>query len=286
MNKLPLFLTLVTTLLVEPVFAADIASDVRKGAGAPDYSNGGYFEVGLSANYANNPIEEGDDDEDDGGFGAGLVLAGGYRYEGFFFEASQGSFDGLNLGYHLWNNQRWSVDFLANSSTGLFTLNSRDDNFRNSNEARRNRKLEERRRLYSGLGFRLTGYFDNYILQYRLVTDTNGGDGVVSTARLGRSWQVKNWNFHGVISAQYTSAETNRSWHGVSDVEATTRFPEYDPGESVSFSAEIGVTYPLGKDWVFRSFVRYAPLSDEVKNSPLIDDDHGIVFFNSISYVF
>ncbi len=112
--KRRLYLTLVTTLLLQPVFAADIATDVRSGNGAPDNSNGGYFEIGVEAGYANDP-KVADDDE---GWGGSLSLAGGYRYKGLFIEASQGTFDGLNLGYNLWNNQHWSVDLLAASLNG------------------------------------------------------------------------------------------------------------------------------------------------------------------------
>lgn len=280
--KRRLFLTLVTTLQVQSVFAADIASDVRSGNGAPDNSNGGYFEIGVEAGYANDP-KAADDDE---GWGGSLSLAGGYRYKGLFIEASQGTFDGLNLGYNLWNNPHWSVDLLASSFNGSIDTANADKIDSSLTEAQRNSELIDRDTFYSGAGMRLTGYYDDYILQYRLVTDTHGGNGVVSTARLGRSWQVKNWNFHGVISAQYTSATTNRYWYGISATEATTRFPEYDPDASVSFNVEVGVTYPLGKDWVLRSFARYGLLSSEAKNSPLTDDDDWVLFVNSISYVF
>lgn len=278
-----LFLTLVTALLTEQVFAADIATDVRSGKGVPDNSNGGYFEIGPSASYgANSRV----DDDDDEGYGIGVELGGAYRYKGFFIELSQGTFDGLNLGYNFWNNQHWSVDLLASSFNGSIDTDNADRIDSRLTEAQRDAELVDRDTFYSGAGIRVTGYYGDYILQYRLITDTHGGNGVVSTARLGKSWQVKNWNFHGIVNAQYTSATTNRYWFGIDAEEATTRFPEHDPNASVSFSAEVGVTYPLGKDWVFRSFARYGLLSDDAKDSPLTDDDHWALFVNSISYVF
>ncbi|MGI9295452.1 MAG: MipA/OmpV family protein [Pseudomonadales bacterium] len=283
MKRILLFLMLVTTLLVDPAIAADIASDVRSGGGVPDTSDGGYFEIGVAAGYLANPRVNDDDDE---GWEVGLSLAGGYRYKGFFVEASQGTFDGLNLGYNLWNNKHWSVDLLASSLNGDIDTDNADRIDNRLTEAQRDKELIDRDTFYSGAGIRLTGYYDDYILQYRFVTDTHGGNGVTSTARLGKSWQVKNWNFHGVVSAEYTSATTNRYWLGISAAEATTRFPEYDPGASVSFNAEVGVTYPLSKDWVFRSFARFGLLPDEQKNSPLADDDQWVLFLNSISYVF
>lgn len=273
-----------TVLLLKPVFAADIATDVRSGNGVPDSSNGGYFEIGATTGYLTSPRVI--DDDDDEGWGVGISLAGAYRYKGFFVEASQGTFDGLNLGYNFWNGQHWSADLLASSFNGILDTDNADTIDGRLTEAQRNSELIDQDSFYSGAGIRLTGYYGDYILQYRLVTDTHGGNGVTSTGRLGKSWQVKNWNFHGVVSAEYTSATTNRYWLGVGAAEATTRFPEYDPGASFSFNAEVGVTYPLGKDWVFRSFARYGLLSDEAKDSPLTDDDHWVLFVNSISYVF
>lgn len=281
--KYILRLTLLATALVQPAFAADIATDVRAGSGAPDSSNGGYFELGPSATYGSNPRVN---DSDEEGFNLSIELGGSYRYKGVFVEASQGSFDGLNLGYNFWNNQHWALDVLAFSISGSFDSKNVDRIDTSLTEAQRDSELEDRNTFYSGAGIRVTGYYADYILQYRLVTDTHGGNGVLSTARLGKSWQLKNWNFHGIVSAQYNSATSNRYWFGVNAEEATTRFPEYEPGTSVSFSAEVGVTYPLGKDWVLRSYARYGVLSSEAKNSPLTDDDHWALFVNSISYVF
>lgn len=274
---------LLAMLLMKPGFAADIATDVRSGNGVPDNSNGGYFEIGLAGGYLASPRVNDDDDE---GWDAGLSLAGGYRYKGFFIEASQGTFDGLNLGYNLWNNRHWSVDLLAASLNGDIDTDNPDKIDSRFTEAQRDSEIIDRDTFYSGAGVRLTGYYGDYIFQYRLVTDTHGGNGVTSTARLGKSWQVKNWNFHGVASVEYNSATSNRYWLGISAAEATTRFPEYDPGSSVSFNAEVGVTYPLGKDWVFRSFARFGVLPDEQKDSPLADDEKWLLFYNSISYVF
>lgn len=277
-------LILATIVLLQPVSAADIATDVRSGGGVPDYSNGGYFEIGVAGGYlASARITKDDEDE---GWQAGLTLAGGYRYRGFFLEASEGTADGLNLGYNLWNSQHWSLDLLAASLNGDIDTDNQDKIDSRFTEEQRNAEIIDRDTFYNGAGVRVTGYCNDYILQYRLVTDTHSGNGVTSTARLGKSWQIKNWNFHGVISVEYHSATSNRYWLGISATEATSRFPEYDPGSSVSANAELGVTYPVGKDWVFRSFARFGTLPQEQKNSPLVDDDKWLLFYNSISYVF
>ncbi len=97
-----------TMLLTGPVFAADIATDVRSG-------------IGVAAGYLTSPRVI-----DDEGWEVGLSLAGGYRYKGFFVEASQGTFDGLNLGYNFWNNQHWTADLLASSFNGTLDTDNAD----------------------------------------------------------------------------------------------------------------------------------------------------------------
>ncbi len=263
------------------VIAGDIASDVRNGGSTQD-SEGGYLELGVSLSYLKGP----DVDDNDEGLVVDVAAGGSYRYRGFFIEAFQTTSDGVSIGYRLWDNERWSFDLLASSMFGLFTDDEDDNNLSRLSEARRNQKLVDQDTFYNGVGLRATGYFGDYVFQYRLVTDIHDGNGVISTARLGRSWQIKNWNLHSIISAQYTSAETNNYWYGISDDEATQRFPAYSLGSTISFSAEIGATYPLSEHWVYRSFIRYTDLTSEVSRSPLADSNNTTTVITSISYVF
>jgi outer membrane protein len=65
-------------------------------------------------------------------------------------------------------------------------------------------------------------------------------------------------------------------------------FPEYHPESSIDYSAEVGLTYPLSENLVFRTTTGLRTPVDEMKASPLIKDaGKTSVFFNtSISYVF
>lgn len=276
----------IALLFIGNAHAADIASEVRSGTNGPNNADGGYLEFGvdlkLRANNEGAIIK------------AGPLLAGAYRYRGFFFEALTpgaqlpgGPIGGVTLGYNLWHNDQWAVDLLGASSTWGLSLDRIVKDVPDSQNTARDRAVWQRNSFYNGAGLRVTGYFGDTIFQYRLVSDTHGGKGITSSARLGYSQQVKNWNFHGVLSANYTSQKTGQYWFGVSDEEATTRFPQYDVDTStISYSAEIGATYPVRENVVFRSTARYTELADAITRSPIVEGEASVRWDTSLSYVF
>lgn len=268
------------------VHAADIASDVRTGSGGYDNSNGGYFELGVGQYlFANSDAAHSY---------SNILLAGAYRYQGFFFEAIRpgisldGSHaNGLSLGVNLWGNDRWVVDFLGVSTTQKLSTRVSKIDFSESEDPERDREVNSRDSIYLGSGIRLTGYLGNTLLQFRLSDDIYKGRGITGAARIGYSQQVKNWNFHGILSAEYTSRETGQYWYGVSADEASTLFPQYDIHSSTtSYLIEIGATYPVLENVVFRSAASYSLLDDEVAKSPLQEGDHRVQWNTSLSYVF
>lgn len=264
--------------------AADVATDAAAASGAHDNSDGGYFEFGIGLNARANKLS------------STIVLAGAYRYRGLFFEAfnpfvgvAKGRFEvgGLTLGLNLWHNDHWSVDLLGARTSSSFRTSNRNVDELNSPEPDREKAVLDRDTFYSGAGIRLTGYFGNTIFQYRLVNDTHGGNGVLSSATLGYSRQFRNWNLHSRLSAHYLSKETGQYWFGISEDEASTRFPQFDMGSSaITYSAEIGATYPVRINVVFRSVVRHTESSDEIKKSPLHDGNFGLNWSTTLSYVF
>ncbi len=281
--KVTLSTLVVFTSICSPlVLAGDIAQDIRTGSEL-ERENGGYFGVGLSVAHVDGGRIFSDDDEADAYLG--ISLGGTYYYNGLFIEASQGTSDGLNIGYNFLNKGNWSVDFIALSFQGRLETED-DDREKSLNENERNDAMLERNTFYNGAGIRATANFDDYIFQYRLVTDIHGGNGIVSTARIGRSWQIQNWNLHSILSMEYSSSETNSYLYGVTEQEATSRFAEYDLGSSLKYSGEVGVTYPLSEHTVFTSFVRYTDLPQEIEDSPLMKDGNETLFVTSISYIF
>jgi len=268
------------------VYAAEIARDVQAGTGDYRNKNGGYFEFGVGLNLLANTeaiVMKND-----------FLLAGAYRYRRFFVEAispgislDDGTIGGLTLGVNIWRDERWAIDLLGANTTQRPASRISKIDYSNSDDPEKDRDVFERDSFYSGAGVRLTGYFGNTILQFRVVDDVYKNNGITSSARIGYSRQVKNWNYHGVVSAAHASRETGQYWYGVSAEEASSLLPQYDVSSPViSYSAELGATYPVRENVVFRSTARYTQFDDAVTDSPLQEGDFRLRWNSSLSYVF
>lgn len=260
--------------------ASDIASSVSGVANR--FDDGGNFELGLSV-YGINQVDVRQTDA--GTAQLSLLVSGMYQYKGLFIEMIHQSQDGVNLGINLWSSEDWSLELLLANLQGSWSRPDIDP--RTLDEAGRNAYLLSEDSLYIGAGFRATRYWgDNYVFQYRLVSDYYDDQGIQSSARLGKSWQVRNWNFHLLGSIGYSSATLNRYLFGVSKEEATERFPEYRPSSSFNYGVELGVAYPLSESLVFRAMYRLNLLFSEVTDSPFNQAGYTSYFNASISYVF
>lgn len=270
-------------VLSMPSSADDIAADVKTGGGSQ--KNGGYFELGLLGGYVYTPYNfKANTDLD--GYTLSFDVSGVYRKNGFFAEAVFATQDGINLGYNLWQNDSYSVDFLAASLSGFYNIDFEGLDEPQDTEEARNEDLYERHTLYTGTGIRFTSYIDEYVLQYRLVTDTFDNNGVMSTLRVGRAWQYRNWNFHGIVSAVYTSRATNQYRYGVDESEATTANPTFYPEASLSYSVMLGMTRPLSEKWILRGIAGWEHTPDEIKDSNFVDNHDRILAGISIVRVF
>jgi len=101
------------------------------------------------------------------------------------------------------------------------------------------------------IGGRLSGYLGDNMEQFTVNQRATGDhDGTTVSALIGRNWQVGDWNFHGIVGAEYASEKLNDYYVGVSEGQAvSTRFDAYEAGARLSFSAEVGVTYSFAEDW-------------------------------------
>lgn len=276
MNKLTT-MALMTVVLAQPLQAADIASEVRSGDNGPDTGDGGFLEVGVAAGLWTNPLVV---DRHQASYG--VILAGEYRYKGLFIESISGSADGLNLGYKLWNNRQWTVDLIGVNATSGST-NEVDPHL---GDTARTVWLLDRHVALTGAGFRVTRHFDDYVFQFRALNDIYNNRGNYGTARLGRSWQYRNWNFHTLAGVEYLDSRFSQHVYGISAREATRSLPQYSPGSIFAAEAEVGVTYPVTEHWVFRATVRHTFFPNAVADSPLFDKNSASSFATSFSYVF
>ena len=118
--------------------ASDIVSSVRDGR-KPISESYKTFELGIGLGYLDNAYIRTQDTYNN--WVAELNLAGEFKYKRFFFEAAQGTQDGLNLGYSVWSNDRWALDFLAASISGTIGDINIDDIDGDDEAARNDRTL-------------------------------------------------------------------------------------------------------------------------------------------------
>lgn len=272
LNYLAILLLSFFPIIPLAVTAADIARDVRTGETAPQSSDGGYFEIGGGLGVFTSPIK-GEDD----GIGVQLFLAGQYQWRGFFIESIDGSSTDLSVGYNALNTQHWSFDVIGSS------LNN-DIVGSDNNELK---GLSERNGDFL-LGVRATGYFNNHILQLQLLDGvTNAHDGVIATIEAGRSWQVRNWNYHALLGWRYHEKQVVDYYLGISPEEAiATSLPEYNARAGSFLTTEIGATYPMSEHWVFRGTAAAVHLTDNLSASPIISNKNSGGLFATFSYVF
>ena len=252
-------------------YAGDIAYELRNNAKVEDY-----FEIGLGAHSYSGPSRTETDGNETGFHG---VINGSYNWKGFFVESYNESTTPFVVGYNAFENDNWSFDItLAPNHIGFDE--SDDDRYIGLDE----------RDTDVMLGGRIIGRFGANIVQFNAQHDISGNHkGHSLSAQFGRNLQYGDWNFHGLVGAHYSDSNVNDYYNGVTALEAQrTDYIAYDAGSILNLSAEVGVTYPINENWVFRTTARYVDIDDDIIDSPLfLDDSNQVTGINtSLTYVF
>jgi len=290
-SALPLVAIIFTSATFSSIsYANDITHSVRSDAEQAG-STENYFELGILYTQGSGPSFIGGRNTNSALNGYysryGLIINGSYSWNNLFVENYSESGHGLVFGYSAFNNDNWSFDLIA--TTEWLKQSSFENNglFGYINNKDYGKKFT--------VGGRLIGYWGDNIVQFTVNQDATGDhNGTTVSAQIGRNWQVRNWNFHGIFGAEYASAKLNDYYVGVSEVRAAhlsnffEGFTAYNAGASVSFSTELGVTYPISEDWVFRLTARAATIADELTDSPyyVTKDPVATSVRTSLSYVF
>jgi outer membrane scaffolding protein for murein synthesis (MipA/OmpV family) len=254
--------------------AADIARTLRTNSqdnNDPD----NFLEVGVGAGaYVGSSMS----DEDGKGAGLGVNLSASYNWKGFFIDVFAETGEPVVIGYNAFNNDVWSFDVIL-GTTGDGVSEDTDDRLIGITK----------RKSSSMLGGRLTGYFGKNILQVSLKHDVKGrSKGTVASALLGRNWQVRNWNFHGLMGLYLSDAKFNDYYLGVTEEEsAVTGLETYDGETSLTFNSSLGVTYPISENWIYRATVGFGSNFGQ-NDSSLFEKKRNFYtsIGTSISYVF
>lgn len=254
--------------------SADIAHTLR--ANTQDNNDpDNFIEIGLGASLG---IGSSLIDEKAKGLGLFINLSSSYNWNGFFIDLGSETAEPLVIGYNLHNSDKWSFDLVLGTTEGGVSEDT-DDRFIGI----------MKRQSSTMVGARLTGYFGKNILQVSLKRDVRGiSDGTVATALLGRNWQYRNWNFHGLIGLNISDSKYNDYYLGVSEEESVlTGIESYDGKASIHFSSSVGVTYPLSQNWIYRADISVSSNFGQ-NDSTLFEKRRNFdsVISTSINYVF
>ena len=268
---------LLMTCFSSPLWAGEIARDIRIGTGPEmEQADGGYADLGFGIEASTGPKIKG---SESGDVGITVVLNMGYQWRGYFVEALSDSQHGLVFGYNVLNTKNWTLDFVFGPENDEITEEDYDE-------------LAPLRDRYVDLtaGIRATGYFGHSIIQLQLRNEilTNLHNGYSASLTMGRSWQVRNANLHALINYRHLSSDVVNYYFGVSNLEANTEFPQYTASSADSFSAEIGLTYPINETWIVRSKLSAIHIDEDISASPLMhpNERNAILSTITLNYVF
>ncbi len=284
-NKLSAAIATLLTLTFATASQAQSISQALRGNSQNTTEN--YFEIGLG--YTNHEGPSTNPRKLDW-TGSYSIFNWSYNYKGFFLERFADKFtestDPFVIGYNAYTNDNWSFDIIGSSKNpGLKLIGVAMGGENNGQEI----DFVTRDSDFM-IGGRLSGYFGNNILQFSVSQDIRRHHGRMASALVGRNWQLRNWNFHGLLGVQYSDSTTNDYYKGVRQEEADrSSFTAYQAGGGFNYNAEVGVTYPINEDWVYRATATVVSYSDEQLNSPMYHSTSGstsTTFSTSISYVF
>jgi outer membrane protein len=116
------------------------------------------------------------------------------------------------------------------------------------------------------------------------VLNTTGGG--IADLRLSKDLQTGIFRFRPQLGVNYLSSEIANYDFGVPADKATAARPAYELDSTTSVEAGLGLFIEITREWLFVMDVNFEKFSDEVTNSPIVDQDYVIKGFAAINYVF
>ena len=88
------------------------------------------------------------------------------------------------------------------------------------------------------------------------------------------------------IGLNYRSRNLNDYYYGVRASEATVTRPEYNVGDSTGLTTGLSINYIYSENLSLMAMVSFEWLGSEIKNSPIVDEDHIESYLFGIMYKF
>jgi outer membrane protein len=100
------------------------------------------------------------------------------------------------------------------------------------------------------------------------------------------AFQIPSLTLSPNIGVNYRSRRLNDYYYGVRASEVTAARTQYDAGDSVGFFTGIRLGYRLSKDLSLLGLISLEWLDDEIRSSPIVDEDHIESFLLGLIYRF
>ncbi|WP_418885081.1 MipA/OmpV family protein [Cronobacter dublinensis] len=186
---------------------------------------------------------------------------------------------GLGAGYYLWNDTADKLSIMAYYSPLHFKPGDSD--------SRALRRLDERKStLMAGLSYVHNTEYG--FLRTSLAVDTlDNSNGVVWD--LGWLYRYTNGGLTLIpgIGVEWSSENQNDYYYGVSGKESRrSGLSRYDADDGWAPYAELTATYRLSDSWSVYGSGRYTHLSDEAKDSPMVDRSWSALLSTGVTYTF
>lgn len=195
------------------------------------------------------------------------------------YEGDNFWFRGLGGGYYLWNDDTDKLSIMAYYDPTHFKPGDSDN--------RGLRQLDKRKSsLMAGLS-----YVHN--TQYGFLRTALAGDTLDNSN--GYVWDIA-WLYRYTngaltltpgIGVDYKSENYNDYYYGVSGHESRrSGLKRYDADDGWNPYLELTANYNFASDWNVYASGRYTRLSDEIKDSPMVDKSWNGIFSTGVTYTF
>nr|WP_269475662.1 MipA/OmpV family protein [Serratia rubidaea] len=195
-----------------------------------------------------------------------------YDSEDFYFHT-------LTAGYYLWNDQVNKLSVMAYYSPLHFRPGDSDDD--------RMKRLDKRRgTLMAGMAYSHNAEWGT--LRAAFSGDTlDNSNGLVGDLAYLYKFQLGDWSLAPGVGVTWSSKNQNKYYYGVSDNESRrSGLNSYKPSDSWAPYLELTANYQINKSWNAFFMGRYVRLSDEVKDSPMVDTSYDGMLWSGVTYTF
>ena len=204
----------------------------------------------------------------------------------FTYEGERFFLRGLYGGMHLYKDNSFNVSAIVNA-----TIESLDvDDLSRSELAKHHlskAQLEDRdASADAGLEVIWKGKYG--VLSTQALGDIgNASDAATAKVNYQYFWRLDNqWTVIPNVGATWLSEDRADYYYGTLDSEVVRGVEKYRPGSVVIPHVSLGLHYDINKKWQTSALVTYKMLPDDIKDSPIIDEDGETSFFLGVSRKF